>query len=97
MAREYEPVAPPALLYHGTVERFLGSIRESGLKPGERQYVHLSPDAETAAKVGQRRGKPVILTIDAAAMQADGYPFYRAENGVWLTDHVPARYVIGGI
>jgi RNA:NAD 2'-phosphotransferase (TPT1/KptA family) len=31
---------------------------------------------------------PVIPTVDAAAMRAPGHAFYRAANGVWLTDHV---------
>ena len=89
----YDPIAPPAELFHGTVERYLAAIREGGLKRGRRQYVHLSPDRETAAKVGARRGRPVILTIDSAAMHADGDIFYRADNGVWLTDHVPPRFI----
>lgn len=83
------PVPPPDVLYHGTVERFLGAILSEGLKPQARHHVHLSADIETANKVGQRRGKPVILTIDAAAMAADGAVFFVTSNGVWLTDHVP--------
>jgi len=55
-----QSVQPPELLYHGTVAKFLDSIRASGLVRGSRQYVHLSPDVETARKVGQRRGRPVI-------------------------------------
>ena len=52
---QYDPQAPPELLYHGTPERFLESIRATGLNKGQRHHVHLSPDAQTAAKVGQRR------------------------------------------
>lgn len=89
----YAPMQPPAELFHGTVERFLSSIREQGLKRGRRQYVHLSPDRDTAIKVGARRGDPVILTIDTGRMHADGHSFYRADNGVWLTDHVPPGYI----
>ena len=56
--------------------------------------MHLSPDVETARRVGARRaGTAVVLTIDAAAMAHDGYDFYRSANGVWLTDAVPARYL----
>ena len=55
--------------------------------------VHLSKDVETAAKVGERRGKPVILAIDSGMMAADGYKFRLSENGVWLTDHVPLKYL----
>ncbi len=85
--------APPNQLFHGTVRKSMDSIREKGLMKGNRHHVHLSPDRETASKVGQRRGKPVILTIDAARMHADGYVFYLSANGVWLTDHVPLEYI----
>lgn len=88
------PVAtPPAELYHGTVMRFLDEILEDGLWPMERTHVHLSPDVETARSVGARRGEPIILTIDAGGMHAAGHRFYHATNGVWLTDHVPPRWI----
>ena len=90
---ELKPAEPPELLWHGTASRFLSSIMQEGLKPMSRQYVHLSPDIETAEKVGRRRGKPVILQIDTKRMHADGFLFYRAENGVWLTGSVPVRYI----
>lgn len=32
-------------------------------------------------------------TVDAQRMQADGFPFFRSENGVWLTGAVPAVYL----
>jgi putative RNA 2'-phosphotransferase len=87
------PVEPPELLYHGTVERFLDSIREKGLIRGKRQHVHLSADRETAARVGQRRGRPVVLVVEAARMHNDEHVFYRSENGVWLTEAVPVKYL----
>lgn len=85
---------PPAVLYHGTAQRFLDSIREEGLKPGARQYVHLSEDVNTATAVGQRYGKPVVLTVDARAMHAQGFKFFQAENGVWLTGLVPPVFFL---
>ena len=86
------PVEPPELLYHGTVERFLDSIRERALR-GNRHHVHLSADRETAARVGQRRGRPVVLVVEAGRMHNDGQVFYRSENGVWLTEAVPPTYL----
>ena len=80
-------------MYHGTVERFLDSIREKGLIRGNRHHVHLSADRETAARVGQRRGRPVVLVVEAGRMQRDGHPFYQSENGVWLTETVPPTYL----
>jgi putative RNA 2'-phosphotransferase len=84
---------PPETLYHGTVERFLISIMSVGLNRGNRHHVHLSKDVETARKVGARRGKPVILTVDAGRMHRDGHKFYLSANGVWLTDAVPPGYL----
>ena len=88
-----EPIEPPELLYHGTVDRFLDSIRRAGLVRGNRQHVHLSGDQATARRVGQRRGKPVVLVIEAGRMHREGRPFYRSANGVWLTDSVPPEYL----
>lgn len=85
--------APPDLLYHGTVPKFLDAILADGLKKMARHDVHLSPDVATATKVGERRGKAVLLVVDAQAMAADGYKFRVSANGVWLTDHVPPKYL----
>jgi putative RNA 2'-phosphotransferase len=89
----FAPTAPPRHLYHGTIEAALASIRTQGLIKGARHHVHMSIDEETAARVGGRRGKPVILVVRAAEMVADGHVFFRSENGVWLTDHVPPQYL----
>lgn len=90
---ELQPVEPPELLYHGTVARFLTSIRSHGLRRGSRQHVHLSPDQRTATTVGRRRGEPIVLTVRAGEMHRMGMLFYRSANGVWLTDGVPARFI----
>jgi putative RNA 2'-phosphotransferase len=90
---QLKPVEPPEFLYHGTATRFLPSILQEGLKPQQRQYVHLSQDIQTATKVGQRYGKPVVLTIKARLMFEEGSKFYLAENGVWLTNEVPSTFI----
>ncbi|MHB9760006.1 RNA 2'-phosphotransferase [Streptomyces sp. BYX5S] len=84
---------PPAYLYHGTVARFLDAIRREGLKPMNRHDVHLSADRETATRVGARRGRPVVLPVDAGAMHRAGHTFRISANGVWLTAAVPPRYL----
>ena len=88
-----EPIMPPVVLYHGTVSKFLDSIRERGLEKRGRQHVHLSATIETAKRVGARRGKPVVLAVDAKKMHGDGHHFYRSANGVWLTEAVPWTYI----
>jgi len=88
-----EPIAPPAYLYHGTADQFAAAIRRDGLLPRRRTHVHLSPDEETARRVGARHGRPVVLVVDAGRLHGDGHLFYLSANGVWLTDRVPPAYI----
>jgi putative RNA 2'-phosphotransferase len=87
------PLSPPDVLFHGTVERFLTRIRAEGLVAKGRRHVHLSCDIDTATVVGTRRGEAIILRIAAGEMHTQGYAFYRSANGVWLTDHVPPKWI----
>ncbi|WP_347902524.1 RNA 2'-phosphotransferase [Pseudomonas purpurea] len=90
---QFEEKRPPATLYHGTATRFMASINEKGLIPGSRHHVHLSQEVETASAVGQRYGTVVILQVAALQMLEQGFKFYQAENGVWLTEQVPVKFI----
>jgi putative RNA 2'-phosphotransferase len=91
---DLRPETPPALLYHGTTAQAWDAIRQAGLRPMDRTHVHLSPDLETARTVANRRKGPhVLLKVDAAAMQAQGFAFFVADNGVWLAHEVPPAYL----
>lgn len=90
---ELKKKTPPNILWHGTGEKYTASIEAKGLIPKSRLYVHLSEDMDTARKVGSRHGKLVIYEVAAGAMQADGYDFFQSVNGVWLTKHVPVKYL----
>ncbi len=90
---QLEPAVPPDMLYHGTGHQTAPIIAREGLQKMRRHHVHLSGDMETARAVGARHGRPVIFTVDAAAMAAGGHVFYRSDNGVWLTDAVPPEFL----
>ena len=90
---DLEPTPPPACLYHGTVARYLDAIRREGLQKMTRHHVHLSTDQASAALVGQRRGEPVVLTVKASQMHADGIEFFVSANDVWLVDEVLPTYI----
>lgn len=90
---DLKAVAPPSVLYHGTAKRNLDSIMREGLRPMSRQHVHMSLDVSTAEKVGQRHGKPVVLYVASGEMAAAGFDFFCADNGVWLTEKVPAEFL----
>jgi putative RNA 2'-phosphotransferase len=87
------PAVPPDRLYHGTPIRNVESILAHGINRGSRHDVHLSPDVETARRVGARRGPCAVLVVDARAMHSDGQSFSVSDNGVWLTRQVPPRYL----
>ena len=90
---ELTPTVPPETLYHGTAERFMESIKSKGLVKGKRLHVHLSAEHTTAVTVGKRHGSPVVLEVDSKNMYNDGFTFYLSENGVWLTDSIPVKYL----
>ena len=90
---ELEEISPPEILYHGTGEKFSASIKNLGLLKKSRLYVHLSSGIDTAEKVGRRHGHPKVFLVESGKMFLDGFKFFRSVNGVWLTEHVPAKYL----
>lgn len=85
---------PPDWLYHGTAPTTAALIRQSGLLPMRRQYVHLSTDRETAQMVGQRKShEPVILVVRSAEAFAGGVSFYDGNDKTWLADQVPPGFI----
>lgn len=84
---------PPPVLYHGTVAKFLPSIRKQGSLLGTRQDVHLSETRETATAVGSQRDEPVILIIETYPLLKAGIQFLQVDNGVWLVAEVPPRFI----
>lgn len=87
------PQTPPDVLFHGTGAQNREAILAQGLKRGRRHHVHLSRDLQTAIAVGARHGKPLVFRVDALKMHADGFEFFRSENGVWLVDEVPPEFL----
>lgn len=90
----YIEQTPPEFLYHGTATRFIESIKQQGLIAGNRHYVHLSADEQTANAVGKRHGKPIVLKVSSSIMYQQGFKFYLADNGVWLTKTVPINFLV---
>lgn len=87
------PSTPPSVLYHGTADKYLESIMKEGLKPRSRNYVHLSESMDIAMQVGVRHGSPVVLSIDTETMTKAYYKFYKAQDGIWMTQNVPIDFI----
>lgn len=85
---------PPARLFHGTSAQAWSEIRQVGLQPMGRQYVHLSVDVATAQQVGRRKSpRPVILTVDAVRAREAGARFWSGNEFVWLADHIAPEHL----
>ncbi len=91
----YPPVEPPAILYHGTHPAARPRIREEGLRPMSRQYVHLSTTPERARAVAGRHTRtPLILTVRAAEARAADVEFYSPEAQHFLARAVPPQFIL---
>lgn len=89
-----ELAQPPVVLFHGTTPETARRIREEGLKPMGRQYVHLSTDTITAEQVGKRKTpEPVILHVRADEAYKSGVLFYRGNDLVWLADVIAPEFI----
>ena len=85
---------PPKILFHGTSPSVVGVIETEGLKPMNRQNVHLSIDEPTAIEVGKRKSKePVLLRVRSLEAFENGVSFYEGNERVWLADEVPPQFI----
>lgn len=91
-----EEKIPPTILYHGTNTKVVDLILKDGIKSMNREDVHMSEGLEFATLAGKRRGELVIVKIDAESAYNDGVKFFYAGNEVWLSDHIPPKYLTRG-
>lgn len=89
---------PPEFLYHGTNKRLYDVIKKEGLKKMTREAVHMSEYYDDAKRIGSRHAggslaMTIVFKIKAFEMYKAGFKFYKSEDGVWLTDHVPGKYL----
>lgn len=86
--------SPPEILFHGTSPEAVERILTDGLRPMDRQYVHLSVERDVACEVGRRKSRqPVLLQIRSAEADAYGVAFLIGNDAVWLAKHVPSLFV----
>lgn len=85
---------PPDTLYHGTTDGTSVTINRVGLQPMDRFFVHLTSNLDYAASVGTVKGETCILRVRARLAHEAGVPFYRANSHVWLTNEIPAAFLM---
>ena len=88
------PAEPPEFLWHGSVRTALSEIFNDGILHRSRQFVHLTSDLESATEIGARHGEPASILVVAGKMYKEGYKFYHVTDKIWLTKHVPCKYIV---
>jgi len=80
--------------FYPVSEEEVDIILEKGLKPADRNQVHLSGSIEKAKEAGKVRIEdPIILRIDGKSAKKDGLKIYHAGTDVYLTSSVDSKYI----
>ena len=88
-----DPVEPPEHLYKGSGASEVEDILRSGLKPVDRQYVHLSFEAAVARRLAEYRGEPgAVIRVDARRAAADGIQFFDCGPTI-LAREIPSEFL----
>ena len=88
-----EAIEPPAVLYFGLEAMRLPAVLAEGLKPIDRQLLHLSDRVEDAwAMIRRKTPHPAVVRVDAAQAAKEGVLFY-LEQKVYLAAAIPAAHL----
>lgn len=80
----------PDILFHGTPKENISSIKHKGLKPMNRNEVHLTDDIEEAKNVGKRKSSNIkILRI-----HTNGLDINKRGNKIYVVDgYIPSSKI----
>ena len=93
---EMKFMTPPEFLYHGTTTIAAEKIVKSGaISKMSRHAVHMQENPQKAWQSATRWNlSPILLKIDAKAMNDAGWKFGKTENDVWCVESVPVEYIV---
>ncbi|AYV83658.1 MAG: Tpt1/KptA family RNA 2'-phosphotransferase [Hyperionvirus sp.] len=77
---------PMPICFHGTYQKFVTTIKKTGLNRMGRKHVHLT--SSLTAVSGVRSNVTALVYIDMARAMADGMIFYLSDNDVILTEGI---------
>ena len=76
------------------VGRVFGSIQQGGIPTHTHTFLGTTSDQSVNhTHSGGSLSLTIVFKINANQMYKDGYKFYKSEDGVWLTDNVPPKYL----
>ncbi|MEM0144398.1 MAG: RNA 2'-phosphotransferase [Thermoplasmata archaeon] len=84
----------PSKLYYAIDPQEEEFIKEIGIKPGERRWIHLSKTYEEAYIAGlHRTDDPIIIEVNVDEAKNDGIEFYKATKTIYITKEIPPKYI----
>lgn len=84
----------PDKLYYQTTEEELEFIRETGISPSDKSWIHLSLTARQAYVSGMFHiDSPTVVEIDIEGLRESGRPTYRATDEVFLVNEIPPEFI----
>jgi putative RNA 2'-phosphotransferase len=88
----------PELLYYQTTDEELEFIRETGISPSDKSWVHLSLKPRQAYISGLFHiDSPAVVPIDTVKLIESGTMVYRATSDVFLVEFIPPEFVLDKI
>lgn len=80
---------PPEFLFYATDEHSVDQLMRNGFNG----LLWLYEDEQDARRSVRRVFPYFIIIVLSEVMAEDGYSFFHADSGEWLTDHVPIKYL----
>ncbi|MCL4341396.1 MAG: RNA 2'-phosphotransferase [Candidatus Thermoplasmatota archaeon] len=88
----------PELLYYQTTDEELEFIRETGISPSDKSWVHLSLTPRQAYISGLFHiDSPAVVPIDTVKLIESGTMVYRSNADVFLVEFIPPEFVLDKI
>jgi putative RNA 2'-phosphotransferase len=88
------PEATCDTLYFPVAEEELDLILETGLRPSDRNMIHLSSTPDKAYSAGRvHNPDPILLEVDVPKAQRAGTAILRAGKSVYVTDAVEPEHL----
>lgn len=84
----------PEKLYYQTTDEEYDFIKETGITPSDKTWIHLSKTYRQAYVSGLFHiDSPSVLEVDTVRLIQSGRPVYRATVDIFLTKEIPPEFV----
>lgn len=84
----------PEKLYYQTTDEEYDFIKETGINPSDKTWIHLSKTYRQAYVSGLFHiDSPAVLEVDTTKLMESGHPVYRATSDIYLTKDIPPEFV----